>query len=83
MSTTKVGVMQALLDTERQSSTSSPSMERELVCLRHSYSRLIELLKIWTLMLLFMVCLHAFVLHPFSHYNSITEPHARFLLSLL
>ena len=24
-----------------------------------------------------------FVLHPFSHYNSITEPHARFLLSLL
>ena len=24
-----------------------------------------------------------FVLHPFSYYNSITEPHARFLLSLL
>ena len=24
-----------------------------------------------------------FVLHPFSHYNSITEPHARFFLSLL
>ena len=24
-----------------------------------------------------------FVLHPFSHYNSITEPHAQFLLSLL
>ena len=24
-----------------------------------------------------------FVLHPFSHYNSITEPRARFLLSLL
>ena len=24
-----------------------------------------------------------FVLYPFSHYNSITEPHARFLLSLL
>ena len=24
-----------------------------------------------------------FVLHPHSHYNSITEPHARFLLSLL
>ena len=24
-----------------------------------------------------------YVLHPFSHYNSITEPHARFLLSLL
>ena len=24
-----------------------------------------------------------FVLHPFSHYNSITESHARFLLSLL
>ena len=25
----------------------------------------------------------AFVLHPFSHYNSITKPRARFLLSLL
>ena len=24
-----------------------------------------------------------FVLHPFSHYNSITKPHARFLFSLL
>ena len=24
-----------------------------------------------------------FVLHPLSHYNSITEPHARFLVSLL
>ena len=24
-----------------------------------------------------------FVLHPLSHYNSITEPHARFFLSLL
>ena len=24
-----------------------------------------------------------FVLHPFSHYNSITKPHARFLLSLI
>ena len=24
-----------------------------------------------------------FVLHPLSHYNSITEPHAQFLLSLL
>ena len=24
-----------------------------------------------------------FVFHPLSHYNSITEPHARFLLSLL
>ena len=24
-----------------------------------------------------------FVLHPFSHYNSITEPRAQFLLSLL
>ena len=24
-----------------------------------------------------------FVLHPLSHYNSITKPHSRFLLSLL
>ena len=31
----------------------------------------------------FMNMLMTFVLHPLSHYNSITEPHARFLLSLL
>ena len=24
-----------------------------------------------------------FILHPLSHYNTITEPHARFLLSLI
>ena len=31
----------------------------------------------------FMNMMMTFVLHPLSHYNSITEPHARFLLSLL
>ena len=31
----------------------------------------------------FMNMVMNFVLHPFSHYNSITEPCARFLLSLL
>ena len=31
----------------------------------------------------FMNMVMTFVLHPFSHYNSITEPRARFLLSLL
>ena len=31
----------------------------------------------------FMNIVMTFVLHPLSHYNSITEPHARFLLSLL
>ena len=31
----------------------------------------------------FMNKVMTFVLHPFSHYNSITEPRARFLLSLL
>ena len=31
----------------------------------------------------FLNMVMAFVLHPFSHYNSITEPRARFLLSLL
>ena len=31
----------------------------------------------------FMNMVMNFVLHPFSHYNSITEPRARFLLSLL
>ena len=31
----------------------------------------------------FLNMVMTFVLHPFSHYNSITEPCARFLLSLL
>ena len=31
----------------------------------------------------FLNMVMAFVLHPLSHYNSIIEPHARFLLSLL
>ena len=31
----------------------------------------------------FMNMMMTFVLHPLSHYNSITEPRARFLLSLL
>ena len=31
----------------------------------------------------FMNMVMTFVLHPLPHYNSITEPHARFLLSLL
>ena len=31
----------------------------------------------------FMNIVIAFVLHPLSHYNSTTEPHARFLLALL
>ena len=31
----------------------------------------------------FMDMVMTFVLHPLSHYNSITEPYARFLLSLL
>ena len=31
----------------------------------------------------FMIMVMTFVLHPLSHYNSIIEPRARFLLSLL
>ena len=31
----------------------------------------------------FMNMVMTFVLHPLSHYNSITKPHARFLVSLL
>ena len=31
----------------------------------------------------FMNMMMTFVLHPLSHYNSITEPHAQFLLSFL
>ena len=40
---TEVGTLQALLDIERQGYTSSPSMEKELVCLRHSYVQLREI----------------------------------------
>ena len=36
----KLGTLQALLETERQSSTFDPIMERELVHLRHSHYRL-------------------------------------------
>ena len=39
----EVGTLQALLNTKRQDYTSSPSMERELVQLRHSYDRLREI----------------------------------------
>ena len=31
----------------------------------------------------FLNMVMTFILHPLSHYNSITEPHARFLLSFL
>ena len=39
--------------------------------------------KAFTKGLRFLNMVITFVLHPLSHYNSITEPHARFLLSLL
>ena len=42
VATAKVGTLQALLDTDRESSTSSPTLERELVCLHHSYGKLQE-----------------------------------------
>ena len=35
--TVEINTLQVLLDTERQSYTFSPSLERELVFLRHSY----------------------------------------------
>ena len=38
----EVGTLQALLDTERKSSTLSSALERELVWLRHAYIRLSE-----------------------------------------
>jgi len=42
VATVEDGTFQALLDTEKQGCTSSPSMERELVRLRHSYGQLRE-----------------------------------------
>ena len=46
---------------------------------------LFHLLLLWLLSLrmMMMMMVMTFVLHPLSHYNSITEPRARFLLSLL
>ena len=43
VATTEISTLQVLLDTERQSCSSSPNLERELVCLQHSYSRLSEI----------------------------------------
>ena len=38
----EAGSLQALLDTEKEISTSSPTLERELVCLHHLHGRLRE-----------------------------------------
>ena len=45
VATADVGTLQALLDTERQGCTSSPSMERELVSLQNLYGQLREIAK--------------------------------------
>ena len=42
VTTTEVGTLQALLEIERQGSTSDSMMERELVHLQHSHDRLRE-----------------------------------------
>nr|POE95300.1 hypothetical protein CFP56_05660 [Quercus suber] len=42
VTTAEIGNLYALLETKRQSSTSDPTMERELVHLRHSHYRLRE-----------------------------------------
>ena len=43
VATTEVSALQALLDSERQGYTSSPSMSKELVHLQHSYGQLMEI----------------------------------------
>ena len=45
VTTAKLGTLQVLLDTERQSYTSGPNLERELVQLRHAYTKLSEIAK--------------------------------------
>ena len=45
VATIEVRTLQALLETERQSSTSDPTMERELVHLWHSHDRLREVVR--------------------------------------
>ena len=46
----QVGTLQALLAAERQGSTFDSTMEKELVCLRHSHDRLREIAETWALM---------------------------------
>ena len=41
----EVGTLQALLETKKQSSTIDPTMEKEVVHLRHSHDRLREVAK--------------------------------------
>ena len=43
VATVEISTLQVLLNIERHSCTSSPSVERELVHLQHSYSRLNEI----------------------------------------
>ena len=51
----EIHTLQVLLDTKKQSCTSSPSLERELVRLRHSYNRLSEIARDAT----WLLCIHS------------------------
>ena len=55
----EIHTLQVLLDTERQSCTSSPSLERELVRLRHSYSRLSEITRDLGFNATWLLCIHS------------------------
>ena len=59
VTTTKVGPLQALLEIERQSSTSDPMMERELACLRHSHDRFREVARDLGFDAARLLCTHA------------------------
>ena len=53
------GTLQALLETERQRSTSYPMMERELVCLWHSHDKLKEIARDLGFNAAELLCTHA------------------------
>ena len=43
VATVEISILQVLLDTERQSCTSNANLEKELVFLQHSYSKLSDI----------------------------------------
>ena len=51
VATVEISILQVLLDTERQSYTSNANLEKELVCLQHSYSKLSDIARDLALML--------------------------------
>ena len=59
VATAEMSTLQALLEIERQSSTSDPMMEQELVCLQHSHDKLREVARDLGFDAARLLCTHA------------------------